>query len=64
MLIRYADDFVVHCHTSRTRSRSKPSSPRGWRPEVALNEDKTQVVSLSEGYDFLGFTVRGYRQRR
>jgi RNA-directed DNA polymerase len=29
VLIRHADDFVVHCHTSRKRSRSKPGSPSG-----------------------------------
>jgi hypothetical protein len=31
-------------------------TPRG----LAFNEDKTRVVDLDEGYDFLGFTVRRY----
>ena len=62
VLIRYADDFVVHCHTRQEALEVKARlaawlAPRG----LAFNEDKTQVVSLSEGYDFLGFNVRRYR---
>ncbi len=32
-------------------------TPRG----LAFNEDKTRVVGLDEGFDFLGFNVRRYR---
>jgi RNA-directed DNA polymerase len=32
-------------------------APRG----LAFNEDKTRIVSLQAGYDFLGFNVRRYR---
>jgi RNA-directed DNA polymerase len=61
VLIRYADDFVVHCHTRQETLEVKARlavwlTPRG----LAFNEDKTQVVSLNEGYDFLGFNVRRY----
>ena len=64
MLIRYADDFVVHCHTRQEALEVKARlatwlAPRG----LAFNDDKTSVVSLSEGYDFLGFNVRRYRRR-
>ena len=31
-------------------------APRG----LAFNEDKTRVVHLDEGFDFLGFNVRRY----
>ena len=62
ILIRYADDFVVHCHSRQQALEVKARlaawlTPRG----LAFNEDKTKVVSLSEGYDFLGFNVRRYR---
>jgi hypothetical protein len=62
ILIRYADDFVVHCHTRQEALEVKARlagwlTPRG----LAFNEDKTKVVSLEEGYDFLGFNVRRYR---
>jgi RNA-directed DNA polymerase len=51
----------VHCHTRQQALEVKARlaawlAPRG----LAFNEDKTQVVSLSEGYDFLGFHVRRY----
>ena len=64
VLIRYADDFVVHCHTRQEALEVKAQladwlTPRG----LAFNDDKTQVVSLSEGYDFLGFNVRRYRNK-
>lgn len=59
VLVRYADDFVVLCHDEdeayRTRDRlDEWLAPRGLR----FNEEKTRVVSLGEGFDFLGFTVR------
>jgi RNA-directed DNA polymerase len=62
VLIRYADDFVVHCHTRQEALEVKARlaawlTPRG----LAFNDDKTKVVSLAEGYDFLGFNVRRYR---
>ena len=64
MLIRYADDFVVHCHTRQQALEVKARlaawlTPRG----LAFNDDKTAVVSLSEGYDFLGFNVRRYQRK-
>ncbi|MFF1690609.1 group II intron reverse transcriptase/maturase [Streptomyces sp. NPDC058254] len=58
-LVRYADDFVVLCHDEaqvyEVRSRLEGwLEPRGLR----FNEEKTKVVHLEEGFDFLGFTVR------
>jgi RNA-directed DNA polymerase len=62
VLIRYADDFVALCHTREEAFEVKARlaawlAPRG----LAFNEDKTRVVSLAEGFDFLGFNVRRYR---
>ena len=50
VLIRYADDFVVHCHTRQEALEVKARlaawlAPRG----LAFNEDKTHVVSLERG---------------
>ena len=43
------------------RERSRPSLPPWLRPRgLVFNEDKTRVVPLNEGFDFLGFTVRRY----
>ena len=61
MLIRYADDFVALCHTRDEAMQVKARlaawlTPRG----LAFNEEKTRVVDLDDGYDFLGFNVRHY----
>jgi RNA-directed DNA polymerase len=61
-LIRYADDLVVHCHSRQDAMQIKARlaawlTPRG----LAFNEDKTRVVTLTDGFDFLGFNVRRYR---
>jgi RNA-directed DNA polymerase len=60
--IRYADDLVVCCHSRQQVEQVKARlaewlAPRG----LAFNEDKTRIVSLEAGYDFLGFNVRRYR---
>ena len=62
MLVRYADDLVALCHTREQAEQVKARlaewlAPRG----LAFNEDKTRIVPLDEGFDFLGFTVRRYR---
>ncbi|MDQ6851695.1 MAG: group II intron reverse transcriptase/maturase [Actinomycetota bacterium] len=61
VLIKYADDFVALCHTRQEALEVKAKlaawlTPRG----LAFNEDKTRVVTLADGFDFLGFNVRRY----
>ena len=63
-LIRYADDMVVLCHSRERAEHIKARlaewlTPRG----LSFNEDKTQIVHLTEGFDFLGFNVRRYRSK-
>ncbi|WP_206685985.1 group II intron maturase-specific domain-containing protein [Kribbella qitaiheensis] len=58
-VVRYADDLVALCHTRHQAGRVKARlaewlAPRG----LTFNEDKTGVVSLDDGFDFLGFTAR------
>ena len=60
--VRYADDVVVLCHSQEQAEQVKARlaewlAPRG----LAFNEDKTKIVHLSEGFDFLGFNVRRYQ---
>ncbi|MEU8757975.1 group II intron reverse transcriptase/maturase [Streptomyces sp. NPDC048659] len=60
-LVRYADDFVVICHTEKDaheayRRLKEWFTPRG----LAFNEEKTSVRHLTDGFDFLGCTVRTY----
>ena len=58
---RYADDFVVCC-LSRQQAESIRGSLAEWLAErgLALNEDKTSIVCLTEGFDFLGWNFRRY----
>jgi len=61
VVIRYADDMVALCHSQRQAEQIKASlaewlAPRG----LVFNEDKTRIVHLSAGFDFLGFNVRRY----
>jgi RNA-directed DNA polymerase len=64
ILVRYADDLVVCAHSREQAQQAKGRlaewlAPRG----LAFNEDKTKIVHLAlfEGFDFLGFNVRRYR---
>ena len=59
--VRYADDFAVCCH-SRQQAESVRDKLAGWLAErgLSLNEDKTRIVHLSEGFDFLGWNFRRY----
>ena len=61
VLVRYADDLVVLCHT-RDETLEVKARLAGWLAPRGLvfNEDKTRVVCLEEGFDFLGFNVRRY----
>ena len=62
VLIRYADDFVALCHTREEALEIKARLAKWLAPRgLAFNEDKTRVVTLAEGFDFLGFNVRRYR---
>lgn len=61
VLVRYADDLVALCHSREQAEQVKAQlaewlTPRG----LTFNEDKTRIVHLSEGFDFLGFNVRRY----
>jgi RNA-directed DNA polymerase len=62
VLVRYADDMVALCH-SRDEALEIKARLAGWLAPRGLcfNEDKTRVVSLDDGFDFLGFNVRRYR---
>src|SRR5881227_2319833 len=62
VVVRYADDLLALCHSREQAQEVKARlaawlAPRG----LVFNEDKTRVVSLDDGFDFLGFNVRRYR---
>ncbi|MEY9895822.1 RNA-directed DNA polymerase, partial [Catenulispora sp. MAP5-51] len=64
-VVRYADDFVVLVDGTRAATEAlreeiaQVLAPIGLR----LSPAKTQVVHMSEGFDFLGFHIRWRRKR-
>jgi RNA-directed DNA polymerase len=61
VLIRYADDLAVFCHSQRQAQQVKARLAKWLAPRgLSFNEDKTRIVHLTEGFDFLGFNVRRY----
>jgi RNA-directed DNA polymerase len=61
VLVRYADDLAVLCAT-RAQAEQVKEQLAGWlEPRgLAFNEAKTRIVHLSQGFDFLGFSIRRY----
>jgi len=63
-VVRYADDFVVMHEDKLVIERSREIinvwlKIRG----VNLSEEKTSIVSSTEGFDFLGFNLRHYENQ-
>jgi RNA-directed DNA polymerase len=61
VVVRYADDLVALCSNAAQAQRVKDAltgwmAPRG----LTFNEDKTRIVALEDGFDFLGFNIRRY----
>ncbi|MCA1681843.1 MAG: group II intron reverse transcriptase/maturase, partial [Actinobacteria bacterium] len=62
VVVRYADDLLALCHSREQAEVVKARlaawlAPRG----LVFNEDKTRIVHLDDGVDFLGFNARRYR---
>ncbi|MER7127306.1 group II intron reverse transcriptase/maturase [Micrococcus luteus] len=64
-IVRYADDFVLmvsgdrHCAEALREEVAGVLAPLGLR----LSPEKTRVVHVDDGFDFLGFTIRRQRKR-
>jgi RNA-directed DNA polymerase len=65
VLVRYADDLIALCHTRDEAMEVKARLAEWLEPRgLVFNEDKTRIVTLDEGFDFLGFNVRRYEDRK
>lgn len=64
-VVRYADDFVVFCE-SKEDAEQVLTILTAWLAErgLHLSEETTRIVHLTEGFDFLGFTIRRYKNPR
>jgi RNA-directed DNA polymerase len=60
-VVRYADDFVCFCE-SREDAEQVQQILGDWLKKrgLTLSEEKTRIVHLTEGFDFLGFNIRHY----
>jgi RNA-directed DNA polymerase len=61
-VVRYADDFVCFCETKEDAEQVQ-SILMEWLKQrgLTLSPEKTRIVHLTEGFNFLGFNVRHYR---
>ena len=61
-LVRYADDFCIFCETQEDALIAKEQinnwlNTRG----LQISDEKTKIVHITEGFDFLGFNIRQYK---
>lgn len=60
--VRYADDFIVTARSKEQIEAIKPTIEKYLEERgLALNTEKTKIVSIEDGFNFLGFNVRSYR---
>jgi len=62
IVVRYADDFVILCESKEDAEQSQDVisewlTLRG----LKISEEKTHIVHITEGFNFLGFNVRQYK---
>ncbi len=62
ILVRYADDFIILCETKEDAEKAQGEintwlNSRG----LQLSPEKTKIVHLTEGFDFLGFNIKHYK---
>jgi len=60
--IRYADDFVVTARSKEELEILKPKLETWLKARgLELNEEKTRIVSVLDGFDFLGFHIQHFQ---
>ena len=60
-IVRYADDFVVFCKT-KTDAEEVIQILTEWLKVrgLSFSKEKTKIVHMREGFDFLGFNIKLY----
>jgi len=64
-IVRYADDFAAFCE-SKEDAEEVIEILSSWLKQrgLELSAEKTKIVHLSEGFDFLGFNIKHYRAEK
>ena len=62
ILVRYADDFVILCETFEDANNAS-NQINTWLKTIGLelSNEKTKIVHITQGFDFLGFNIRHYK---
>ena len=61
LVCRYADDFVVFCETEEDAKKASAQLAEFLKIRgLELAPDKTRIVHIKDGFDFLGFNIRQY----
>jgi RNA-directed DNA polymerase len=60
-VVRYADDFIIVCSSKdEAESMYEKLKPYLNKRGLELAKNKTRVIHITEGFDFLGFNFRQY----
>lgn len=64
-LVRYADDFIVVAEDEEGALAIKEviTDYLQFKVGLELSDEKTRITEISEGFDFLGFNIRKYREK-
>jgi RNA-directed DNA polymerase len=66
MMVRYADDFVVFSNGTHAGTEAFKTEMKNWLAEdlnLTLSEEKTAITHYTDGFDFLGYTLRKTESR-
>lgn len=61
MMVRYADDFVIFSNGSKEATEAFKQEVKTWLAaelKLELSEEKTKITHYTDGFDFLGYTIR------
>lgn len=63
-LVRYADDFIVTANTRETAEELKLLISTFLKERgLELSEEKTTIAHINDGFDFLGWTFRKFKDK-
>ncbi len=63
-LVRYADDFIITANSKETAEELKVLVSQFLKNRgLELSEEKTTIVHIDDGFDFLGWTFRKFKDK-
>ena len=63
-LVRYADDFIITANTKEIAEELKETVSEFLKTRgLILSEEKTMITHINDGFDFLGWTFRKFKDK-